>query len=127
MTITGRLTKNAVVNTLPDERKVVTFSLAINDSYKSKGGERTTVTTYCNCSYWISEKIAEHLKKSSLLEINGRIYVTAYVSAGGKAKASLNCQVSDIKILAWPKEAAVIERPVEASEAVSQNSDDMPF
>lgn len=63
MTITGRLTKDAVVNQLKDERNVVNFSVAINDSYKPKGGERTKVTTYCNCSYWISEKVAEHLRK----------------------------------------------------------------
>ena len=52
MTIIGRITQDAIVNTTKDDRKVVNFSLAINDSYKPKGGgERVKVTTYCNCSY----------------------------------------------------------------------------
>ncbi len=78
MTIVGRITKDAVVNQLKDERTVVNFSLAINETYKPKEGEYVKVTTYCNCSYWISEKIAENLKKGALIEVTGRIYVTAY-------------------------------------------------
>jgi single-strand DNA-binding protein len=127
MTITGRLTKDAVVNTLPDERKVVNFSVAINDSYKPKGGERTKVTTYCNCSYWISDKVAQYLKKGTLVELTGRIYVTPYVSKDGTANASLNCHVSNIKILAWPRELEVIGRPAGVSEEAAQNSEDVPF
>ena len=83
MTIDGRITKNAVVNQLKDERKVVNFSLAINETYKQKAGEYVKVTTYCNCSYWISEKIAENLKKGTLIEVTGRIYVTAYAGGDG--------------------------------------------
>ncbi len=39
MTIVGRITKDAVVNQLKDEREVVNFSLALNDFYKPKNGE----------------------------------------------------------------------------------------
>lgn len=112
MTITGRLTADATVNTTKDERKVVNFSVAINDSYKPKGGERVNVTIYCNCSYWISAKVAQYLTKGTLLELDGRIYVTPYVSKAGEARASLNCHVSNIKFLAKPIEVAVIGRPV---------------
>ncbi len=73
-----------------------------------KADERTKVTTYCNCSYWISDKVAEYLKKVTLLELTGRIYVTPYVSKDGTARASLNCHVSNIKFLAKPKEVEVI-------------------
>lgn len=110
MTITGRLTADATVNTLKDGRKVVNFSVAINDTYKPKGGERVEYTTYCNCSYWISEKVAPYLAKATLLELTGRIYVTPYVSKNGEAKASLNCHVSNIKFLAKAKEVEVIGR-----------------
>ena len=127
MTITGRLTADATVNTTKDERKVVNFSVAINDSYKPKEGERVKVTAYCNCTYWISEKVAQYLTKGTWLELNGRIYVTPYVSKSGEARASLNCHVSNIKFLAKPKEVEVIGRPSEATEVASPNGDDMPF
>lgn len=106
MTIIGRITKDAVVNTLEDERKVVNFSVAVNETYKPKGGELVKLTTYFNCAYWISDKIADKLKKSTLVEVAGRLFVKPYIGADGNAKASLNCHVSSIKIHAWPKEEA---------------------
>lgn len=127
MTIIGRITKDATVNTTKDDRKVVNFSLAINESYKPKGGERVKVTTYCNCSYWLSEKMAENLKKGTLLEVTGRIYVSAYVGADGTAKASLNCHVSSIKIHAWPKEVEIIGTAAQTTQAPEAESDDVPF
>lgn len=40
MNITGRLTRNAEVRTLSNEKQVVNFSVAVNDSYRNKQGER---------------------------------------------------------------------------------------
>jgi single-strand DNA-binding protein len=49
----GRLTADAKVATLKDDRQVVNFSIAMNDSYKTKGSETVTqVVTYFNCAYW---------------------------------------------------------------------------
>jgi single-strand DNA-binding protein len=127
MTIIGRITKDAIVNTTKDGRNVVNFSIAINESYKPKGGNRVKVTTYCNCSYWLSEKIAENLKKGTLLEVTGRIYVSSYVSSDGTAKASLNCHVSNIKIHAWPKEVEVVGITNQTTSASEADSDDVPF
>ena len=44
-TIIGRVTKNAEINQLKNDRQVVNFSVAINDSYKTKDGERREQTT----------------------------------------------------------------------------------
>ena len=35
MNITGRLTRNAEVRTLSNEKQVVNFSVAVNDSYRN--------------------------------------------------------------------------------------------
>ena len=122
MTIVGRLTKDAVVNQLKDEREVVNFSVALNDFYKPKNGEGVKVTTFINCSYWMNSKMAEHLKKGSLIELSGRIYVTAYTDLSGNAKASLNCHVNSIKIHQWTKENEVKEIATEKEE-----KEDLPF
>ena len=71
-TIVGRITQNAKINTLKNDKKVVNFSVAINDSYKTKQGERKEQTTYYNCSYWINAKIAKFLTKGTLVELSGR-------------------------------------------------------
>src|SRR5678809_653647 len=102
MELVGRLTANAKVSTVKDDRKVVNFSIAINDSYKPKGSEMVTkITTFVNCSYWINPAIAEHLTKSTLVELSGRIGVNAWTNAEGEAKASLTFHVNSIKPVSY--------------------------
>ena len=124
MTIVGRLTKDAVVNQTKSEKEVVNFSIAVNDYYKPKNGEAVKMTTYFNCAYWISTKVAQNLKKGTLVEVTGRISVTAFPGADGTAKASLNCHADNIKIHAWPKEVEVIGK---AEQAAEEATDDVPF
>jgi single-strand DNA-binding protein len=126
MLVIGRITKDAVVNTLKDERQVVNFSIAVNDYYRPKSAtEATKFTTFFNCSYWISSKIAERLKKGTLVEVNGRIFVTAYTDLDGNAKASLNCHVNSVKIHSYGKELEVIGTPVETP--TEDKKEDLPF
>jgi Single-stranded DNA-binding protein len=129
MELVGRITKDAVVNQLKDERKVVNFSIAVNDYYRPKKGEGIKIVTYVNCSYWISEKIAERLTKATLVEISGRIFANAYKGADGEAKASLNCHVNSIKIHAFGKNemATVTTETRLASSNEEKNDDDLPF
>jgi single-strand DNA-binding protein len=66
-TIIGRVTQNAKINILKNDKKVVNFSVAINDGYKTKQGERKEQTTYYNCSYWINAKIADLIQDRNIL------------------------------------------------------------
>lgn len=139
MTIVGRLTKDAVVNTLPDNRKVVNFCIAVNDRFRSKkGGERVKRTSYFNCAYWLGEAVAEHLKKGVLVQVEGRVFATAFISTDGEAKASLNCHINNLKLHGGRKEVDVIGRAAgpDADKDISKDSnqsssaegaDDLPF
>lgn len=97
MEITGRLTADAVVKTVQGDKKVVEFSLAVNDSYRS-GNERKEIATFFECSYWRNEGVAEYLTKGSLIQIYGRVGVNAYLNKAGEARASLTFHVSEIKL-----------------------------
>src|SRR4051812_24641941 len=98
MVLVGRITKDAVVNQLKNERQVINFTLAINDYYKPKNGEGRNIATYINCSYWMNSKLAERITKGTLVEATGLIYVNAYTGNNGEPKASLNCHVNSIKL-----------------------------
>lgn len=98
MDITGRLTADAQVRTLSDDRKVVNFSVAVNDSYKAKNGERVTQTEFFDCSYWIGAGIAQYLTKGSIVELSGRVSARAWVNGEGEAKAGLNFHTSKITL-----------------------------
>ena len=98
MDITGRVTADAQVRTLSDDRKVVNFSVAVNDSYKAKNGERVTQTEFFDCSYWIGTGIAQYLTKGSIVELSGRVSARAWVDGEGQAKAGLNFHTSKITL-----------------------------
>ena len=123
----GRVTADAKVSTLKDEKQVVNFSIAINNSYKPKGSmEAKQLTTYANCSYWISTGIASHLKKGVLVELCGRISVSAWNNMKGEAQGSLNFHVSNIKLHGKAKTAAPdTATPTEPQAANA--GDDLPF
>ncbi|TMI63641.1 MAG: single-stranded DNA-binding protein [Bacteroidetes bacterium] len=126
MELTGRMTADAKVSILKDDRKVVNFSIAINDSYKPKGSEVTMkVTTFFNCSYWKNPGIAEYLKKGTLVELSGRISVNAWTNAEGQARASLNFHVNSIKL--HGKAGATVKETILAVVETNNPIDDLPF
>lgn len=126
MNIIGRTTGDAAVHTLKDGRPVVHFSIAVNDYYRRKGGERVQATTFYDCAYWLSPKLAQYLKKGTLVEVSGRVYISAYLGADGNPRASLKCHVSSVHIHEWPKESNASATTVTAVPEDSE-ADDLPF
>lgn len=126
MEITGRLTADAEVATVKGEKKVVRFTVAVNDSYRM-GEERREITNYFECSYFRNEGIAEYLKKGGIVQIFGRVGVRAYTTKDGEAKGSLTCHVSEIKLFGSPKAEKV--EPVAKAESLAKKdeTDDLPF
>lgn len=124
MTIVGRLTRDSVVHTLEDGRKVAHFSLAVNDYIPVKStGERVKKTAYFDCSFWRGDKVVHYLRKGTLVQVEGRVFARAFVGRDGTPKAALHCHVNTLKLLAGPKEVAVIGRP----GGTHENADDVPF
>jgi len=130
MEITGRLTADARVSETKNSKKVVGFSLAINDSYKGRDGQPNKITTYVDCSYWLNAGIAQFLKKGTLVELYGRMGANAWVNREGKAIANLTFHINNLKLLG-KSNAATTERVTDQAQ-VSANlsdgtADDLPF
>ena len=98
MNITGRVTRDAQVRTLSDSRQVVNFSVAINESYKNKKGDRVEQTTFFECAYWISPRVAEWLTKGTVVELTGMVSARAWTGNDGEPRAGLNFNTSNIKL-----------------------------
>ncbi|MGI9650846.1 single-stranded DNA-binding protein [Chryseobacterium sp. RLHN22] len=139
MNIIGRLTKDAEVRTLSNKKQVVNFSIATNDNYRNKQGVRIEQTTYFDCSYWISPKVAEILTKGALVELSGRAYTSAWIGKDGEAHAGLNFHTSRIKFHGGGNKAETTKTAsknssksakVKTEKSVSNQSDeddDLPF
>ena len=127
MEITARVTGDATVSTLKNEKQVVNFNVAINDSYRSKEtAEIIKTVTYVQCSYWVNSKIARYLTKGTLVELQGRIGVTAYISKDGIAKGSLTFHVNRIKL--HGKSNASNQAPVvPMTTTTMEPAEDLPF
>ncbi|MCL6216884.1 single-stranded DNA-binding protein [Zunongwangia pacifica] len=129
MNITGRLTRDAEVKTLDDNRQVVNFSVAVNDSYQTKQGERVEQTAFFDCSYWITPNVAKILTKGSLVELTGRVSVRAWTDMDGKAHAGLNFHTSQIKLHGGSRKAATVQATAqsESNNTKQETEDDLPF
>jgi single-strand DNA-binding protein len=130
MEITGRIVKNAVMRKIGNDKQVVNFSIVINDSYKPKGSsEYKEITTFIDCSYWMSAKVAEWLKKGALVQLFGRIGLSTYISHDGKALGSLTFHINSLKILVFAKKETTVARVDISPPKQNQleDPDDLPF
>ena len=130
MNIIGRLTRDAEVRNLPNEKQVVNFSIATNDNYRNKQGERIEQTTYFECAYWISPKVADFLTKGTLVELSGRAYTSAWIGKDGEPHAGLNFHTSQIKLHGGSKRTESVQATAQTgnnSTAGKGTEDDLPF
>ncbi|HTN07589.1 single-stranded DNA-binding protein [Agriterribacter sp.] len=126
--MTARLTGDAKISTLKNDRQVVNFSVAINDSYKAKGiSEVTKIVTYVQCDYWVNPAIARYLTKGILVELQGRVGVNAYTGKDGEAKATLTFHVNTIKLHGNGKQQDNNAKIVPMEADVKVPADDLPF
>ena len=89
MEITGRLTSDAEVRKTKSKKEFISFTIVVNDYYKTKDGEKKEVAEYINCTYWQSTKIADILSKGSVVTVTGRIYLNEYKAKDGTHVANL--------------------------------------
>ncbi|MEJ0080835.1 MAG: single-stranded DNA-binding protein [Puia sp.] len=126
----GRITSDAIVTETKGGKKVVNFSIALNDSYKPKGGEVVKTTTFVNCSYWLNPENAVYLTKGKLIEVGGRMSVDAYTNMQGDAVGKINFHVNLFKL--YGKGSAVASDS-EAGQSTkragkgNEQTDDLPF
>lgn len=133
MNIIGRVTADAQVRNVSDSKTVVNFSVAINDSYKNKAGERIEQTTFFDCAYWLSPKVAQILTKGTIVELTGRVSARAWTGSDGQPHAGLNFNTSQIKLHGGARKSETAQEQTKA-ENIEVNShqnvspkDDLPF
>ncbi|MFH6972635.1 single-stranded DNA-binding protein [Flavobacterium petrolei] len=125
MNITGRVTADAQVRTLSNSKQVVNFSVAINDSYRNKAGERIEQTTYFDCAYWLSVKVATILTKGTLVELTGRVSARGWTGNNGELYAGLNFNTSQIKTHGGGKKSETVQATTGTTTDKPEN--DLPF
>ncbi|MGP2570232.1 single-stranded DNA-binding protein [Ornithobacterium rhinotracheale] len=130
MNITERLTRDAEVKALPNDRKVVNFSIAVNDHYRNKQGEDIQQTAFFDCAYWQGANVAKILTKGALVEFTGRVSARAWLGKDGEPKAGLNFHTSKIKLHASGQRQSTETsngKSVITPQPIDETEDDLPF
>ncbi|EJL74409.1 single-stranded DNA-binding protein [Chryseobacterium populi] len=130
MNIIGRVVRDAQVRTTPQDKQVVNFTLAVNDNYRNKQGERIEQTAYFDCAYWLSTGVAKHLTKGSLVELSGRVSARAWIGQDGEPVAGLNFHTSQIKFYGAgtkPTTRQDSSQPENNKVVTPEITDDLPF
>ena len=130
MNIIGRLTRDAELRITSQDKQVVSFSVATNESYRNKQGERIEQTTYFDCAYWISAKVATLLTKGTLVELTGRVSTRAWTNKDGEPRAGLNFHTSNIKFHGGIKKNETVQASTKftSSKVTAEGTeDDLPF
>ncbi|CAN5496621.1 hypothetical protein BH09BAC6_BH09BAC6_16210 [soil metagenome] len=129
MLFTGRLTANAEVKAVKGDKQVTNFTVAINERWKNKAGEKQEKTAFIECAYWRNAGLAEYLIKGAVVEIQGWMEAQAYQSQTKGLQSRLICTCDTIKLFSQaPKsEQPAEKKETKAAASTGKDDDDLPF
>ena len=84
----GNLGKDPELKTFDDDKKMVRFTLATNESYKDQSGEKKTITQWHNVIAWgkLAENIDMMTQKGNEIAIQGKLTYRSYKDQDGNEK-----------------------------------------
>ena len=147
VTLVGRLTKDVELKYTPSNVANVSFTLAVNRTFKNANGEREA--DFINCVIWrqAAENFAHWVKKGALIGITGRIQTRNYENAQGQRVYVTEVIAENFQMLesrnqqqgqqqAQPQQAKQQSStpnfgpdsdPFSSGSPMDLNSDDLPF
>lgn len=117
---------------------VTSMSIACNETWKDKQGEKQERTEWVRCVFWgrLAEIAAEYLKKGSQCYVAGRLETQKWQGKDGQDRYTTQIVVRDMVMLGGRGEGAPAGKPKAAEPAYSPPpgaapqkdfDDDIPF
>ncbi len=101
--IIGNLVQDAEIHVISPKRSVVNFTVAQNERYTDKSGNKVEKVEYFDCSYFRdaedAPKMAEWLKKGIQIFAYGDPSVRAWIQKDGVAYARMKIEVVHVMSL----------------------------
>jgi len=140
----GRLGKDPEIRQTSGGQSVANFSVATDESYKNKDGDKVKKTEWHRIVIWgkLAEIAEEYLKKGSLVYLEGRIETNEWSDSEGIKRTDKNIVCSAMRMLGEvgggaekttsktkpaTKTAAKKTKPVEPEEEYEPTDEDIPF
>lgn len=86
VTLMGNLTRDPELRQTPNGQSVVSFSLALNRSYKDQSGQWQEATDYIDIVAWgpLAERVSQYLSKGRRCLVQGRLQSRSWEQDGQK-------------------------------------------
>lgn len=86
--LTGNLGNNPEIKTLENGNKMARFSMATNETYTTRNGERGSKTQWHVITAWgkLAERVENELNKGCMVSIEGRISTRHYTGKNGQKR-----------------------------------------
>ena len=97
----GRLGRDPETRYMPNGEAVCNFSIATDESWKDKNGQRQTRTEWHSITMYrkLAEIAAQYLKKGSQVYLEGRIQSRKYTGKDGIERTAFDIIASEMKML----------------------------
>lgn len=127
--LVGRLTKEVETRHLDNGRAVCNFSMATNESYKNRQGERVDTAEFHNIVLWspLAEIAEKYLKKGDQVYIEGKITTRSWDDQQGNKRYTTEIVGREMTLLGGNKNndnPAPSEQPV---STIPEEEDPLPF
>ncbi len=123
----GRTTKEVETRHLDNGRAVCKFSIATNESYKNKQGERVDTAEFHNIVLWspLAEIAEKYLKKGSQVYIEGKLTTRSWDDQQGNKRHTTEVVGREMTLLGSKGDG---QQETAQDQAIPEDdSDDLPF
>ena len=131
--LVGNVGKDPEVKYLESGTAVARFSLATNETYKNKSGEKVTNTEWHNIEVWrgTAEFVDKYVKKGTQLYVEGKIRTENWEDKEGNKRYTTKILVDSLQLLGKKDEGTDNgPLPIEQNNEPNQQNneaDDLPF
>jgi single-strand DNA-binding protein len=101
VTLIGHLGAKPELKTFNGDKKVVRVSIATNESYKNKQGEKVNDVTWHNLVAWnnLAEILAKYTDKGSQIAVEGKLVNNNFTDKEGIKRYSTEVHINDLLLL----------------------------
>lgn len=113
VTLIGRLGKDPEMKYLQSGDPVATFSIATDESYKNKSGEKVEATEWHRCVAFkkLAEICGQYLQKGSLIYVEGKLKTRKWDDKNGSTHYTTEIIVNQMKMLGKKEERQADNAP----------------
>ena len=101
VTLIGNLGSSPEIRTFEGDKKMARVSIATNETYKTKEGERKTDTSWHTLIAWghLVSILEKHTQKGSKVAIEGKLVNNSYFDKEGIKRYSTEVQLNNLVLL----------------------------